>query len=99
MKFRYIISLIIAVVMMFTCVASGLSATDDTVCMGDVNLDGRITLTDCSYMLKYIAKWDMSKWNFFEEYADCNGDGRINISDVSFLLRTCLNYWNPDADK
>lgn len=97
MVFRILISAI-TVTVVFTCVVLGISFADDTVCLGDVNTDGRITLTDCSFILQYIAKWDMSERNFKVEYADSNGDGFINISDVSYLLRTAFNYWNPDKE-
>lgn len=90
---KRILGIILAALMILASTVS-VFATDD-VHPGDVNLDRKLSLGDCSLILKYIAKWDISQWTFSEKNADYNGDGRINISDVSLILRRCANPWYP----
>ena len=90
---KRILGIILAALMLFVSTVSVFAADD--VHPGDANLDGRLNLSDCSLILKYIAKWDMTGWTFSEENADVNGDGRINVSDVRLILYKVGNMWYP----
>ncbi|MBE6708056.1 MAG: hypothetical protein E7578_02285 [Ruminococcaceae bacterium] len=51
---------------------------------GDTSGDGKVTLTDASMILKYIAKWEMT---MDASVADVNGDGKVTLTDVSMILK------------
>jgi len=53
---------------------------------GDVNNDGRITASDVTMLLQYLAEWDLGDAINLAN-ADVNGDGRITASDVTLLLQ------------
>ena len=54
---------------------------------GDANYDGKVSVNDAIYVLRYLAKWDLSptEANLFGMDANC--DGKININDAILLLR------------
>lgn len=52
---------------------------------GDANSDGKINITDVSFMLKYIAKWE--GLGVDPDVADVTGDGKVNLTDATKLLR------------
>ncbi len=62
---------------------------DSVIREGDVNKDGKVSLTDVSLMLKCIAKWDVEIDN---RISDINNDGKINISDASIMLKVIANW-------
>ncbi len=51
---------------------------------GDVNRDGKITVTDVTTILKYLANWGVA---LDTDAADANNDGKVNVSDVTYLLK------------
>jgi len=62
--------------------ASGASqqfnAVSDAVCLGDINNDGFVDLTDFSILLFY--------WQTSNPTADLNNDGIVNLTDFSIML-------------
>lgn len=57
--------------------------------IGDVNLDGVLTIDDATLIQKYLAEFvDFSDEQI--ELADVNGDGFINIIDVTRLQQICI---------
>ena len=54
------------------------NAVSGTVCLGDLNNDGFVNLTDFSILLFY--------WNTSNANADINGDGIVNLTDFSIML-------------
>ncbi len=69
-------------------------ATDDAVSCGgeslraliygDVNRDGKITVTDVTAMLKKLANWDV---DVNSDAADVDASGKVNVSDVTKMLK------------
>ncbi len=62
---------------------------EPAVVYGDVNMDGKINVSDATALLKYLANWGNS---VDLAAADCNGDGKINVSDVTTLLKYLANW-------
>ena len=59
---------------------------DESIFLGDVNGDGRITAYDARLVLRYSAKME----SFTEKqkvFADINSDGKITASDARIVLR------------
>ncbi len=73
----------------YTCITCGTQkkVTVPKIKYGDASLDGKITLTDATYILQYIAKWDMSAKTFDFVNADVNCDSKITLNDVSRILQ------------
>ncbi|MBQ3002612.1 MAG: dockerin type I repeat-containing protein, partial [Clostridia bacterium] len=64
---------------------------------GDINGDGKITGTDVTRLLRYLANRNpITGVSSVEitEGADCNGDGKITSTDITRLLRYLANR-NP----
>lgn len=59
------------------------------VLLGDVNGDGKITLTDVSVLKNYLTGQQVSKFN--EINADMNGDGNVSITDLSLLKNAIVS--------
>lgn len=57
--------------------------------LGDVNNDGRVSISDVSVLRNYLLGKNPAKYH--GEAADMNGDGRVSISDVSKLVNLLLN--------
>lgn len=57
---------------------------------GDVNGDGKVSLSDASLILKYIAKFEVE---IDTKLADVTGNGRVNLTDVSRILKRVAK-WN-----
>ena len=53
--------------------------------LGDVNLDGEVTVADAILMQQYIAEQEPAD-EFNAALADVNGDGSVNIADVIAVL-------------
>lgn len=80
---------------------SALLATGDTLTagehsftaavMGDVNGDGKVSVSDVTAVLKMIAAWD-DVAGIAREYADVNGDTKANLSDVTLLLKVIAGW-------
>ena len=62
---------------------------DEEITAGDINGDGRISISDVSMLTNYLL--GKNPENFNSEAADVNGDGRISISDISKLVNQLLN--------
>ena len=57
--------------------------------VGDVNLDGKVSLKDVILLQKYLHNKENFKFeNFFN--ADMNGDGKANIFDLALLKKELL---------
>ena len=59
------------------------------VLLGDVNGDGKVTLTDVSVLKNYLTGQHISKFN--ERNADMNGDGNVSITDLSLLKNSIVS--------
>lgn len=59
------------------------------VLLGDVNGDGKVTLTDVSVLKNYLTGQQVSKFN--EINADMNGDGNVSITDLSLLKNAIVS--------
>ena len=57
--------------------------------LGDVNVDGQLTITDVTHLINLLLNEDYGKCYA----ADVNEDGKINISDVCALISLLLQ--NP----
>lgn len=65
---------------------------------GDVNGDGRITVTDVMMMVNYITGRDMTGLSFSEYAADPNRDNRISVTDVMIVVKIILGTPWDDPD-
>ncbi len=87
-KFVYpVIAVVIAIITVLQMAMMSVAVSRKT---GDVNGDGKITLTDTSLMLKGIAKWENVEID--TAAADIVKDGKVNITDVSMLLKHIANW-------
>ena len=59
---------------------------------GDVNGDGKVTITDAGLIVNYILGKTPSEFNDFA--ADVNGDGSISITDAGEIVRIILGGGN-----
>ncbi|MCH5304680.1 MAG: dockerin type I repeat-containing protein, partial [Ruminococcus sp.] len=58
----------------------------DTSVKGDVDFDGKVSISDVTTLQKYIAKSaELDDDKLLN--ADFNGDGEINISDVTAIQK------------
>lgn len=58
--------------------ASQMFTASEVTCLGDLNNDGWVNLTDFSILLFY--------WNTSSPIADLNNDGKVNLTDFSIML-------------
>ena len=58
-------------------------------CVGDVDEDGLVNISDVTALIDYLLNSDASAINLSN--ADCDGDGLVNISDVTCLIDYLLN--------
>ena len=71
-------------------VLTGLQATEaPTVPTGDVDSDGRITISDVTALINYLLGGDASGINL--DAADTDADGHITIGDVTSLINILLS--------
>lgn len=69
--------------------SAAITSTEDEACIaasvkvGDVNIDGKITIDDATIIQKYLA--NLSNKVFYKSAADYSYDGKINIDDVTLL--------------
>lgn len=90
-RFGKIVSLLVALCLIFTAAAVCVSAEDKVgSVLGDADCDGKISVADAALILKYIAEWDLSDYSFSFENADINRDGKITISDAVILLKSAI---------
>lgn len=57
---------------------------------GDIDGDGEVNNKDATYLLRYLAGWNIEGIN--EEALDTTGDGRITNKDGTRLLRYLANW-------
>lgn len=61
-------------------------AAEESGLAGDVNLDGKVTLTDAKMIMQYCNK--AKKLNTQQKKnADVNGDGKINLADAKLVMQ------------
>ena len=60
----------------------------DPIVLGDVNADGRLTISDVTLLISYLCKNEVY---IDEDNSDVNGDGEINITDLTSLITKLLN--------
>ena len=53
--------------------------------LGDVNMDGKINISDASLIQKFLVKLVAASDEFDESLADYNQDGRISIIDATYI--------------
>lgn len=58
----------------------------EVLSLGDVNMDGKITIDDATLLSKYLASEEELS-NQQKRLADVNGDGRITVSDISAIQK------------
>ena len=94
-KFFSILSILISSVILITSLlplttaaedATNNAETTDIVTYGDVNIDGRVSLTDLVLIKKYCAGI-VSFNNQQLVNSDCNTDGIVNSADSAILFR------------
>ena len=59
---------------------------DDLTEIGDINLDGKVNVTDVTTLVNMIANGETANL----ELADINADGKVNVSDVTALVNIIL---------
>ncbi len=62
----------------------GLVTFDPAILLGDVNLDGQVSVSDVVYLINYLFKGGPAPQIFI--VADVNGDGKVSVSDVIYLI-------------
>jgi hypothetical protein len=62
----------------------GLVTFDPAILLGDVNLDGQVSVSDIVYLINYLFKGGPAPQIFI--VADVNGDGKVSVSDVIYLI-------------
>ena len=97
MKFRFLKHLALMVVVLFTATLQ-LHAEGTKPKAGDVNGDGRITVTDVMLMVNYITGKDMTGLSFSEYAADPNRDNLISVTDVMIVVKIILGTPWDDPD-
>ena len=60
---------------------------DDLTEIGDINLDGKMNVTDVTTLVNMIHNGETANL----ELADINADGKVNVSDVTALVNIILN--------
>ena len=56
---------------------------------GDVNIDGRVSITDVTDLIDYVLGNEIDAFSF--ENSDVNEDGKISITDITDLIDLILN--------
>ena len=59
---------------------------DDLTEIGDINLDGKVNVTDVTTLVNMILNGETANL----ELVDINGDGKVNVSDVTALVNIIL---------
>lgn len=85
----------IITICMLLCLIVGILSTNayvyasDNVLVGDINLDGKITIRDATYIQMYISKFDGYKNLTNKEFiaGDVNSDNLVNILDVTLIQK------------
>jgi len=64
----------------------------NAVMAGDVNGDGKVSITDAVYVVNYVLQQPAE--DFQEKAADLNGDGKITITDAVQIVNIILGQGN-----
>ena len=72
-----------------------LTATAATPCQGDVNGDGKVTISDVTTLIDLLISNNPSD---FDPQMDVNGDGLANIADASDLIDMLLTGATPHPE-
>jgi len=64
----------------------------NAVLAGDVNGDGKVSITDAVYVVNYVLQQPAA--DFQEKAADLNGDGKITITDAVQIVNIILGQGN-----
>ena len=75
--------------------AFSLTAVAGTRAQGDVDGDGRVTISDVTAMIDLLLSNNPS---YIESQVDVNGDGSFNITDVSVLIDMLLTGAVPQVE-
>lgn len=57
--------------------------------LGDVNGDGKVSVTDVGMMISYILQTNPAGFN--KDAADMNGDGKVSVTDVGLAITKILS--------
>lgn len=68
--------------------------TTEKILKGDVNGDGKVSITDLSLLKLYLTGNPSGSSNFVERNADVNGDGQVTLTDLSQLKQLLLSGEN-----
>ncbi len=85
-----------AIVDISSAVYEGEYVAPTTYLYGDVNLDGRISITDASIIQNYLTE-EASLSDLQLKLADVTGEGRVSIADASMIQKYLAEM--PDSGK
>mgnify|MGYP002624817240 CR=1 FL=1 len=86
MKFRSILSMLLAVILLASCCLIPANAAAVT---GDVDEDGAVTVEDARLVLRYAVKLE-APTTYRRPLADLDGDGTISVGDARTVLRIAI---------
>ena len=72
----------------FMTQAENIISIPGLISSGDVNGDGRVSLSDVVMLVDYLLYYEQG---FYDANADVNGDGHITIGDVSAIIDIMMN--------
>lgn len=91
-KFIALILAIVTAVCMLPVIA--VAQSEQSLYLGDVNLDAKVNIKDATVIQKYVAKIvELDAKNL--TCADCNNDTKINIKDASWIQKFVANMECP----
>ena len=87
---------LLSVVLVATLLATAFTFTTSAASLGDVNGDGRVTVTDAKLILRSIAKTKTLS-EAQNKAADVNGDGNVTTVDAKWVLQIVAGSRNEDG--
>ena len=90
------ITKLLSVVLVATLLATAFTFTTSAASLGDVNGDGRVTVTDAKLILRSIAKTKTLS-EAQNKAADVNGDGNVTTVDAKWVLQIVAGSRNEDG--
>ncbi len=60
--------------------------------LGDVSLDGEVTILDATLIQRYLSSEDISLNDEQLQYADCDHDGKVTVVDANIISKKMLKY-------
>ena len=74
----------------YTCAEATFSAiVSGAYTLGDMNGDGKVSVTDVGMMISYILQTNPAGFN--KDAADMNGDGKVSVTDVGLAITKILS--------